>query len=64
MTGRTSILRSGRLLLVALLCFWLGACGSMFPTVQAERAADKILDDIMQTRGRDAGLARSGAARS
>jgi len=36
----------------------------MFPTTQAERAADKVLDDILQKRTRDAVVARPGKENS
>jgi hypothetical protein len=55
-------MRVARRLPVVMVCALLGACGSMFPNAQAERAADKVLDEIMSNKGRDVPVSKSGGS--
>ncbi len=43
--------------LAILLAGLLAACGSLFPSVPAERAADKVLDDILVKKPKDTQVA-------
>ena len=44
--------------LAVLLSGLLTACGSMFPSAPAERAADKVLDDILVKKPKDTQVAK------
>jgi PBP1b-binding outer membrane lipoprotein LpoB len=48
-------------ILVAML---LSACGSMFPSAPAEKAADRILDDILVKKPKDTQVAKPQGANS
>ncbi len=44
--------------LAILMAGLLTACGSMFPSAPAERAADKVLDDILVKKPKDTQVAK------
>lgn len=52
-----SINKRSTVALAVLITGLLAGCGSMFPSAPAERAADKVLDDILVKKPKDTQVA-------